>query len=335
MLLGAAPELSNPLYWWIGFNLFVLAMLALDLGVFHRQAHEVKFKEAATWSVVWIALALLFNLGIYLGWLGPYGEAVRAIKAKEFLAGYLVEKALSVDNVFVFAMVFTYFAVPAAYQHRVLFYGILGALVFRAIFIFTGVWLIERFEWVLYIFAAFLVFTGIKMVWAKGKEIDPERNPAVKVLRRVLPISTSYDGQRFFTRGGGRFMVTPLFLVLCFVEMTDVIFAMDSIPAILIITKDPFIVYTSNVFAILGLRALYFCLAGFMRMFEYLTYGLAVILVFIGGKMFYQALSKAFYGHEHKLPIEFSLGVIGALLAISIATSLLFPPKKASHAAAG
>lgn len=335
MLLGAETELSKPIYWWIGFNLFVLAMLALDLGVFHRKAHEVKFKEAATWSVVWIGLALLFNLGILLGWVGPYADAQRALKAKEFLAGYLVEKALSVDNVFVFAMIFTYFAVPAAYQHRVLFYGILGALAFRAIFIFSGVWLIEHFEWVLYIFAVFLIFTGIKMVWAKGKAIDPEKNPVIKLLRRTVPITTEYAGQRFFARVGGRRMATPLFLVLCFVELTDVIFAVDSIPAILIITKDPFIVFTSNVFAILGLRALYFCLAGFMRMFEYLTYGLAVILVFIGGKMFYQAASKALYGHEYKIPIEYSLGVIGVLLVISVAASLLFPPKNASHSTAG
>lgn len=334
MLLGAETELGKPLYWWIGFNLFVLAMLALDLGVFHRKAHEVKFKEAATWSLVWIGLALLFNLGILLGWVGPYGEAQRGLKAKEFLAGYLVEKALSVDNVFVFAMIFTYFAVPAAYQHRVLFYGIVGALVFRALFIFSGVWLIEHFEWVLYIFAVFLIFTGIKMVWAKGKAIDPEKNPAIKLLRRTMPLTAEYVGQRFFVQVGGRLMATPLFLVLCFVELTDVIFAVDSIPAILIITNDPFIVFTSNVFAILGLRALYFCLAGFMRMFEYLTYGLAVILVFIGGKMFYQAASKALYGHEYKIPIELSLGVIGVLLAISVAASLLFPPRNASHSAA-
>lgn len=321
------PEVS--LGWWIGFNAVVLALLALDLGVFHRKAHEVRFKEAITWSVVWIALALLFNLGIWQGWVGGYPAELRGAAAKEFLTGYIVEKSLSVDNVFVFAMIFAYFAVPAIYQHRVLFYGILGALVMRAIFIFTGVWLIERFEWVLYLFAAFLVITGVKMIWAKGKQIDPEKNPVIRLARRLLPITQQYDGQKFFTRIDGRRFATPLFLVLLFIETTDVIFAVDSIPAILIITKDPFIVFTSNVFAILGLRALYFALAGFMQMFHYLTYGLAVILIFIGGKMFYQAVYKALYGMEYKLPIELSLGVIGALLAAAVVVSLLRRPRAA------
>lgn len=319
------PEVS--LGWWIGFNAAVLALLALDLGVFHRKAHEVRFKEAITWSVVWIALALIFNLGIWQGWVGGYPAELRGVAAKEFLTGYIVEKSLSVDNVFVFAMIFAYFAVPAIYQHRVLFYGILGALVMRAVFIFTGVWLIERFEWVLYVFAVFLIITGAKMIWAKGKQIDPEKNPVMRLARRLLPVTQQYDGQKFFTRIDGRLFATPLFLVLLFVETTDVIFAVDSIPAILIITKDPFIVFTSNVFAILGLRALYFALAGFMQMFHYLTYGLAVILIFIGGKMFYQAAYKALYGLEYKLPIEFSLGVIGALLATAVIASLLRRPR--------
>ncbi len=320
--------MEKPLIWWIVFNFFVLAMLALDLGVFHRKAHEVRFKEALTWSVVWIGLALIFNLGILFGWFGPYEAHERALRAKEFFTGYLVEKALSVDNVFVFAMIFTYFSVPPQYQHRVLFYGILGALIFRAIFIFTGVWLISQFEWVLYIFALFLVATGIKMILAKGKEIHPEKNPVIKLTRRLIPVSDYYDGQKFFTRINGKLVATPLFLVLLFVETTDVIFAIDSIPAILIITQDTFIVYTSNVFAILGLRALYFCLAGFMKMFYYLTYGLALILVFIGGKMFYQAAVKSFTGVETKIPIEWSLGIIGVLLAIAVIASLLFPKEE-------
>ncbi len=326
------PLLGKPLAWWIAFNVFVLAMLALDLGVFHRKAHEVRFREALTWSVVWIALALLFNLGILLGWFGPYDAGERGERAKEFLVGYLVEKSLSVDNVFVFAMVFAYFAVPSHLQHKVLFYGILGALAFRAVFIFSGVWLIERFEWVLYLFAAFLIFTGVKMILAKGKSIDPDRNPVVRLARRLVPMTNEYHGDRFFTRVDGRLLATPMFLVLVFVETTDVIFAIDSIPAILIITQDTFIVYTSNVFAILGLRALYFALAGFMKMFHYLTYGLAGVLIFIGGKMFYQAAVKAIYDlpEDYKAPIGLSLGVIGVLLAVSVIASLLWPPRDAA-----
>ncbi|MFO0837033.1 MAG: TerC family protein [Phycisphaerae bacterium] len=317
--------MDKPLAWWIAFNLFVLAMLALDLGVFHRKAHEVRFREALVWSVVWIGLALLFNVGILLGWVGPYEAHERALRAKEFFTGYLVEKALSVDNVFVFAMIFAYFAVPAQYQHRVLFYGVLGALFCRAVFIFTGVWLIHQFEWVLYLFAAFLTLTGAKMMWAKGKQIHPEKNPVIRLTRALIPVSDAYDGQKFFTRAGGRKMATPLLLVLVFVETSDVIFAIDSIPAILIITQDTFIVYTSNVFAILGLRALYFCLAGFMKMFEYLTYGLALILIFIGGKMFYQAAVKSLTGFETKIPVEWSLGIIGVILGLSVVASLVRP----------
>ena len=319
-------DFEKPLIWWVAFNGFVLLMLLVDLGVFHRKAHEVRFKEAVSWSVVWIGLALLFNLGILLGWVGPYSAAERAMRAQEFFVGYVVEKSLSVDNVFVFAMIFSYFATPAKYQHRVLFYGILGALLFRAGFIFAGAWLIERFEWILYVFALFLIATGIKMIWTKGKKLEPEKNPVIRLFRKFIPVTTEYHGQSFFTRVDGRLFATPLFLVLLLIETTDVIFAIDSIPAILIITQDTFIVYTSNVFAILGLRALYFALAGFMQMFHYLTYGLATILVFIGGKMFYQAAVKAFTGVEHKIPIEMSLGIIGALLAVAIAASLLAPP---------
>ncbi|MCG3126200.1 MAG: putative membrane-bound redox modulator Alx [Phycisphaerae bacterium] len=309
------------MFWWVTFNLFVLAMLALDLGVFHRKSHEVRFREALTWSGVWIALALLFNLGIYAGWFGDYPAADRGRVAIEFLTGYLIEKSLSVDNVFVFAMIFSYFAVPAAYQHKVLFYGILGALLCRAAFIFGGLWLIEHFAWTIYLFGALLIITGIKMVWAKGKQIDPEKNPIMRLSRALLPVRSQFDGDRFITRDAGRWAATPLLLVLIFVETTDVIFAVDSIPAIIAITTDPFIVYTSNVFAILGLRALYFALASFMKMFHYLTYGLAVLLIFIGGKMLAHA------GLGYKMPVGASLGIIALILTVAIAASLLAAPR--------
>jgi tellurite resistance protein TerC len=328
---GAAPlheavmEIGGSMGWWIGFNVFVLFMLALDLGVFHRKAHEVRFREAVIWSVVWIGLALLFNYGILAGWFGGYAEADRTLRAKEFLVGYVVEKSLSVDNVFVFAMIFAYFAVPARLQHKVLFYGILGALFFRAVFIFGGAWLTQKFEWTLYFFAALLVATGIKMIWAKDKQMDPERNPVVRLARWLIPISNEYDGDRFITRVDGRRMATPLLLVLLLVEASDVIFAIDSIPAILLITQDTFIVYTSNVFAILGLRSLYFALAGFMQMFRYLTYGLAAILIFIGGKMFWQAAAGAMGMAGAKVPVGTSLGVIAAILTISVLASLIRP----------
>lgn len=328
-------EWSDSMGWWLGFGVFILLMLALDLGVFHRKAHEVRFREAITWSVVWIGLALLFNLGILLGWFGSWPEAERALRAKEFLVAYLVEKSLSVDNVFVFAMIFTYFAVPAKYQHKVLFYGILGALLMRAGFILGGAWLIHHFEWTLYLFAAFLVFTGIKMIWAKGREIHPERNPVVRLARRFLPLTQDYVEDHFTVQRDGRRLFTPLLLVLLLVETSDVIFALDSIPAVLIITQDTFIVFTSNVFAILGLRALYFALAGFMQMFHYLTYGLATILIFIGGKMIYQSGAKALFElPDAKVPIGLSLGVIGVILAISVVASLLFPPRPRAQSAA-
>jgi len=309
--------------WWIGFNVFVLAMLFLDLGVFHRKSHEVKFKEAITWSIVWISIALLFNLGLWLGWVGDYEAAVRGQTALEFLTGYLIEKSLSVDNIFVFVMIFTYFAVPAAYQHKVLFYGILGALVFRALFIFGGLWLIEKFSWTIYIFGGFLILTGVKMIIAKGKEAHPERNPVVRLVRRFMPMTERYEGDRFTARREGELFATPLLLVLVLVETTDIIFAVDSIPAIIAITKDPFIVYTSNVFAILGLRALYFALAGFMNMFQYLTYGLAVLLMFIGCKM----LAAAGLGFH--IPIPISLGAIALILGVAVVASLIVRPKTA------
>lgn len=307
---------------WGGFLAFILAMLALDLGLFHKEAHEVKLKEALTWSAVWIALALVFNVGLYFFWdrIGVHSQYTNTEAALSFLTGYLVEKALSVDNIFVFLMVFAYFKVPAIYQHRVLFYGIVGALIFRAIFIAVGSALLSNFLWMMLVFGAFLVITGIKMAVAKDKKIDPEKNPVVRGFRKLMPVTNDYVGQKFFTRIDGRLWATPLFIALLFIELTDIIFAVDSIPAIYAITSDPFIVFTSNVFAILGLRALFFALSGLMSMFHYLGYGLAAILVFVGGKMI------AGYWHL-KLPHFASLGIIAGILAVSVILSLKFPPK--------
>lgn len=297
---------------WVGFNLFVLAMLALDLGVFHRRPHEVTIKEALVWSGVWVAMALLFNLGLYY-WRGTE-------PALEFLTGYLIEKSLSVDNIFVFLLIFSYFRVPASYQHRVLFWGIFGALVMRAVFIILGISLIQRFHWLIYVFGAFLVLTGIKMALEKDKEIHPERNPVLRLFRRFASVTDDYQGDKFFVKQGGRYMATPLFIVLLVVETTDVIFAVDSIPAILAITLDPFIVYTSNVFAILGLRALYFALAGVMRLFHHLHYGLSSVLIFVGAKM----LLADFY----KIPAGVALSVVAGVLIISVIASMAFPRKE-------
>ncbi|HEX5083049.1 MAG TPA: TerC family protein [Blastocatellia bacterium] len=301
--------MSVPMWAWIGFGLFVLAMLALDLGVFHRESHVVKVKESLIWSGVWIVLALLFNLGLYY-LRGPQ-------PALEFLTGYLIEKSLSVDNIFVFLLIFTYFRVPLRYQHRVLFWGVLGALIMRAILIALGISLIQHFHWVIYVFGAFLILTGVKMALGKDKEIDPERNPALRLFRRFTPVTNDYRGGKFFVKQGGRRYATPLLIALLVVETTDLIFAVDSIPAILAITPDPFIIYTSNVFAILGLRALYFALAGVMKSFHYLHYGLSVILVFVGAKM----LLADFY----KIPIGVALGAVAGILAISVIASLAFP----------
>jgi tellurite resistance protein TerC len=312
-------QISLP--WLIGFNAFVLAVLAIDLGVFHRKAHEIRLKEAIAWVIVWVALAMLFDLGILLGWFGTYEPAARPRAALEFLTGYLIEESLSVDNVFVFAVILSYFAVPPSYQHRVLFFGILGAVVFRGAFIFMGLWLIEKFEWMMYLFGALLVVTGIKMGMAKDKEIEPERNPVLRLTRRVLPVTEGYRGTKFLTRIDGRLLGTPLLLVLVFIETTDIIFAADSIPAIMAISQDPFIVYTSNIFAILGLRALYFAVANFMRMFHYLHYGLAVLLVVIGCKMLAQAAWHV------KLPILGSLGLVAGILGVAVVVSILWPPE--------
>lgn len=289
--------------------IFVLAMLALDLGVFHRKAHTVRVKEALIWSTVWIALALIFNAGIW-----HYMGSEPALK---FLAGYLLEKSLSVDNLFVFLLIFTYFRVPGTYQHKVLFWGILGALVLRAIFIFAGVALVTRFQWLFYILGAFLVFTGIKLAFEKGKEIHPEKNPVLLLFRKFMPITKNFEGSKFFIKQGGRTWATPLFVVLLVVETTDVIFAVDSVPAILAISLDPFIVFSSNVFAIMGLRALYFALAGIMQMFHHLHYGLSLILVFVGVKML--------LSHYVKIPIIVALGFIVLTLAVSIVASILWP----------
>jgi len=306
---------SERMLLWIGFNVFVLSMLALDLGVFHRKAHAVSIKEASVWSLVWVSLAMVFNLGIYFVW-GPE-------IALEFLTGYVIEKSLSVDNLFVFLMVFQYFNTPLQYQHRVLFWGILGALILRAIFIAAGAALLNNFHWMIYVFGGFLVFTGIKMFLQGDEKLEPDKNPVVRLFERCVPIIKEYDGQKFFLRRNGKTYATLLMLVLIVVETTDVIFAVDSIPAIFAVTKDPFIVYTSNVFAILGLRALYFLLAGVMEMFVYLKVGLSIVLGFVGVKMLLVDI--------YKIPIGMSLLVIGGVLLISILASWLVRKKEAAE----
>ena len=303
------------LWVWVGFHVFVFAMLAIDLGVFHREAHEVSIREAAGWSLTWIGLSLTFNYGVY--------HFMGSQAGLEFLTGYLIEKALSVDNIFVFVLIFSYFGVPPRYQHRILFWGILGALVLRGTMIFAGAYLIQQFHWVTYLFGAFLVFTGIRMAFQDEQDIQPESNPVIKLVRRFIPVTNRYHGQRFFTRepigprGALRGVATPLFVVLLLVETTDIIFAVDSIPAIFAVTTSPFLVYTSNIFAILGLRALYFLLAGVIRTFHFLQLGLSVVLSFVGVKML--------IADWYKVPIGISLVVIAAVLAISVVASWLFP----------
>ena len=297
---------------WIGFTLFVLVMLVLDLGVFHRKAHPVSVREALIWTGVWVLLAMLFNLGVYI-WFGP-------VRALEFLTGYVIEKALSVDNLFVFIVVFSTFAVPAELQHRVLFWGILGALVMRAVFIVLGAALIQRFHWISYVFGAFLVFTGIKLLVQRGAEVHPERNPIFRFFRRHIPSVEHYRGGHFTVVEAGKRYATPLLLVLVAIEATDIVFAVDSVPAIFAVTTDPFIVYTSNIFAILGLRALYFALARMMAKFHYLKVGLSLVLTFVGAKMILASV--------YEIPIVISLAVIVAVLAGAIVASLLYPPRK-------
>ena len=301
----------DPIF-WLGFNIFVILMLILDLKVINRKVHVVSVREALIWSGVWICLALVFNALVYQ-W---FGEE----KAVEFLTGYIIEKSLSVDNIFVFVLVFRYFAVPAAYQHKVLFWGILGALVMRIIFIFAGVALIEKVHWTVYVFGAFLIYTGYKMFSQKHKEIIPEKNVAIRLFKKIMPVSPKLEGSDFFVRQDGKLVATPLFIVLIFIETTDLIFAVDSIPAILAITQDEFIVYTSNVFAILGLRSLYFALAHLIDRFIYLSHGLAVILIFVGLKMLLVDVVK--------IPTFVSLLVIAFVISGSVALSFIPSARK-------
>ena len=299
--------LSGNIWLWIGFNLFVLAMLALDLGIFHRNAHTVSIKEALLWSVVWITMAMVFNVGLYFfGGIEP---------ALEFFTGYLIEKSLSVDNIFVFVLLFTSFQVPAAYQHRVLFWGVLGALIMRGIMIALGAVLLTTFHWVIYLFGAFLIIAGLRMAFHREMEVRPEKNPLLRLVRRIIPVTSDYVEDHFIVWQAGRVLITPLLLVLLAIETTDLIFALDSIPAVFAVTQDPFIVYTSNIFAILGLRSLYFVFANAMSKFYYLKIGLAVILSFVGAKM---VLSDIYH-----IPIELALAVIAVVLAAVIVASVV------------
>jgi tellurite resistance protein TerC len=330
-------------YWWlyVGFVGAVLALLALDLGIFHREARSVRFREAVVWCAAWVTLALLFNAALlaYGLWKFPQDPRLLAVPgfdpreaawrvALEFLTGYLVEYSLSVDNIFVFILVLGYFGVPARYQHRVLFYGILGALVFRALFVALGS-LLMQFHWVVWLFGLFLVFTGIKMAFTSEAAVEPGRNILTRLLRYLLPVTPDFHGQRFFVRQGGRLWATPLAVALLCLEATDIIFAIDSVPAIFAITREPFVVFTSNILAILGLRSLYFMLGGAVERFHLLRYGLAAVLVFVGVKMVW--LDDWFGG---KFPIGVSLAIIGSLLALSVALSLLYPARRAEPAAA-
>ena len=295
---------------WILFNLFVLAMLVLDLGVFHRRAHTVKFREAMAWSSIWIVLAACFAVLIYF-W---HGHAA----SLEFVTGYVIELSLSVDNLFVFLLIFRYFNVSPAHQHKVLFWGILGALIMRAVFILAGVGLIQRLHWIIYAFALLLVYSGIQLMRQESADIHPEKNPVLRLFRRWVPVTKDYEGDKFLVRRPGLY-ATPLLVVLLVVETTDLLFAVDSIPAVLAITLDAFIVYTSNVFAILGLRSMYFAVAGMIEMFRYLHYGLSIILIFVGGKML--------VSHYIDIRTEVALGIVGTILAVSVGASMLKPRK--------
>ena len=313
----------------IGFLVFVLSVLALDLGVFHRHARVVPIREALAWTTVWITLALLFNVLVYLmyerHWLGmglqPGQETTGQTAALKFLTGYIVEESLSLDNVFVIALIFSHFHIPTKYQHRVLFWGILGAIVMRGTMIATGIALIRRFEWIIYVFGVFLVFTAIKMLFVRNETFEPEKNPIFRVARRIYPVTSRIEGEKFFTRLNGRRAITPLFLVLVLVESSDVLFAVDSIPAIFAITQDPFLVFTSNIFAILGLRSMYFLMAGAMEKFRYLKTSLAFVIAFVGVKML--------ISHHHPIPIALSLSVILGLLGLGIVVSLFTSHREA------
>jgi tellurite resistance protein TerC len=301
--------MGTSIYFWIGFHVFVFIMLALDLGVFHKHTHKIPVKEAIMWSCVWISLALLFALFIYLD--KDFGK----IKALEFLTGYVIEYSLSVDNIFVFILIFSYFAVNDQYQHKILFWGILGALIMRGIFIFAGVALINRFHWIVIIFGSFLIYTGIRMLFQQESEVDPEKNSVVKFFRRFLPVTKSLHGDKLMIVQNKKLYATPLFLVLLIIESSDLLFAVDSIPAVLAISKSTFIVYTSNIFAILGLRSLYFAVAGIMGYFRFLKVGLAFVLTFVGLKML------ASFMH-FEISIVISLGIIISILLISILASV-------------
>lgn len=310
---------SMPWWAWAGFLAFVALMLALDLGVFNRKAHVVSLKEALAWCAVWFGLAMAFNLLVAL----KMPDTATSKPALEFFTGYIVEMCLSVDNVFVFIVIFQYFRVEPKHQHRVLFWGILGAVLMRALFIFAGISLINAFHWIIYVFGAFLVYTGVKLALPKKADgFEPEKNPAVKLARRFIPVTNHFEGGHFFTRVGGRLHATPMFLVLIIVETTDVMFALDSIPAVIAITRNEFIVFTSNIFAILGLRSLYFAVAGIMQLFRYLNIGLAVILCFVGLKMI--------VSHYYPIDIRISLGIIGTVLAASVLASILIPQNRKS-----
>jgi len=316
------PRMLPNWVFWVVFNAFVLLMLVLDLGVFHRKSHVIRFKEAIAWTFVWVSLAGLFALLVHQfgHHMVPNPTRPNSELALEFVTGYLIEESLSMDNLFVFLLIFRYFRVDRSHQHAVLFWGILGALIMRAAFILGGVTLINRLHWIIYLFGAFLVYTGIRLFRQQETEIHPESNPVLKLFRRFVPIAPQYEGRKFFVQRGAQWIATPLAVVLIVVETTDLMFATDSIPAILAITRDPFIVYTSNVFAILGLRSLYFALAGMMEVFHYLHYGLSVILIFIGVKM----LASEYF----RIPIGVALSVVGGILVIAVIASLLFPGKR-------
>lgn len=304
------------LIFWVLFNLFVAAMLALDLGVFHRRGHTVKFREALGWTVLWIALAAAFAALLFF-WRGR-------VPALEFVTGYVIELSLSIDNLFVFLVIFRYFKVSGANQHKVLFWGILGALIMRGLFIVLGIGLIRNVHWIIYVFGAFLVYSGLQLMRESGADVHPERNPVLRLVRRWIPVTPDYVGGKFFVRRPGLF-ATPLFIVLLVIETTDILFAVDSVPAILAITLDAFIVYTSNVFAILGLRSMYFALAGMMEIFHYLHYGLSAVLIFIGAKML--------LSHYYTVPTEWALGTVAGLLALSVLASVVFPRSGKNRAA--
>lgn len=301
--------MEHSLLLWGLFNLFIIIMLMVDLLVFNRKPHEISIRESLTWTGIWIALAVAFGIGIY--------QFMDPQSSLDYFTGYLIEKSLSVDNIFVFLLIFTYFGVSTKYQHKVLFWGIIGALVFRLLFIFLGVALIERFHWLIYVFGAFLIFTGIKLALEKDKKIEPEKNPVLRIIRRFVPITREFHGEHFFVKMRNRWVATPMFVVLVVVETTDVIFALDSIPAIMAITRDEFIIYSANAFAILGLRALYFALSGVMKLFHYLHYGLAVILVYVGIKM----IIEPFF----HIDTIYSLIIIAAVLSGSVLLSIYFP----------